>query len=88
MQNKKKETEKEPAAQAQSESVYANNEDYIRACSDALDALECYDLELMGVEYKERAAKMKEKIFNIIEYSINEIYEELEFVLPDPNRED
>ena len=86
MSNKKKGTEKEPPAQAQNENVYENNEDYIRACSDALEALENYDFKLMGAGYEERAAKMKEKIFDIIEYSINEIYQELEFVLPE-NRE-
>ena len=63
-------------------------EDYIRACTDALDVIDQYDFALMEPAYKERAEAMKLKIFDMLEYSINELYQELEFVLPENQREE
>ncbi len=57
-------------------------EDYTRACTDAMDVLDHYDFALMAPGYKEKAEAMKLKIFDMLEYSINELYQELEFVLP------
>lgn len=62
-------------------------EDYIRACTDAMDVLDRYDFALMDPAYRERAEAIKLKIFDMLEHSINELYQELEFVLPECEKE-
>ena len=68
--------------------AYTKTEDYIRACTDAMDVLDQYDYALMPPEYKERAETMRLKIFDILEYSVNELYQELEFVLPEDHQQE
>jgi len=56
---------------------YSNNEDYIRACSDAISTLNEFDFGLMDKAYEARAKQLREKIFEVLEKSVIEMYNEV-----------
>jgi hypothetical protein len=51
--------------------------DYIQAAADALAVLTEFDPGLMGKEFSERITKMKEQAFEIVEFYLGEIHEEM-----------